>query len=206
MSTKDPIEFGKVVLQRREQLGLSQIDVWNKRGPSNSTLTVIENGRMADLTPATAKKLDNGLDWRSGSALALWRDGTTPTPVDPGETRPARRQGVVATLGDAVHLSNLTERVEELEFRLSAIESLVYRQQKEGGEGNAGSTPSTSEPEKLKIVTDEVGQEKSPARSSEHLLPTAASKTSTEPSVNKRRRRQDEAAEENQDPGGMNPA
>lgn len=82
----------------------------------------------------------------------------------------------------------------------------LEREQKEGGEGNAGSTPSTSEPEKLKIVTDEVGQEKYPARSSGHLLPTAASKTSTEPSVNKRRRRQDEAAEENQDPGGMNPA
>lgn len=36
-------------------------------------------------------------------------------------------------------------------------------------------------------------------------LPTAASKTPTEPSVSKRRRRQDEAAEASQDDGGMDP-
>lgn len=135
MSTKDPVEFGKAVLERREQLGLSQIDVWNKRGPSNTTLTVIENGRMADLTPATAKKLDNGLDWTPGSALRLWREGTPPTPVGPEATRPQRRR-IAAVMGDAAHISNLSERVEELEFRLSAIEALVYSD-KEGGGAHA---------------------------------------------------------------------
>lgn len=54
------------------------MDVWNKRGPSNTTLTLIENGRLDDLTPATARKLDAGLDWTNGSALRLWREGVEP--------------------------------------------------------------------------------------------------------------------------------
>lgn len=148
MSTKDPVAFGQAVLDRREQLGLSQIDVWQKRGPSNTTLTVIENGRMADLAPATARKLDSGLDWEPGSALGLWRDGTPPIPVASGSTRPQRHR-VRAVIGDAAHLSNLTERVEELEFRLSAVEALVY-ESLEGGDGNAdadtGGSASNTQP------------------------------------------------------------
>jgi hypothetical protein len=149
MSTKDPVQFGRAVLARREELGLSQLDVWHKRGPSNTTLTAIENGRMSDLTPATAKKLDNGLDWEPGGALRLWRDGVTPSPVarDTREgtldgiaggvrSRPRRPRGV---LGDAAFAAGLADRVEELEERLSAIEKLIYDDDQQGEEvmGNA---------------------------------------------------------------------
>lgn len=78
MSTKDPVQFGKAVLDRREALGLSQLQVWDRGGPSNTTLTAIENGRSVDLSPSTAKKLDRGLGWIEGSALSLWREGKAP--------------------------------------------------------------------------------------------------------------------------------
>lgn len=64
---------------RRGNLGLNQLEVWQAGGPSNTTLTEIENGRLETLTNSTAKKLDKGLQWEPGSAMAAWRDGTRPT-------------------------------------------------------------------------------------------------------------------------------
>lgn len=60
------------VLARREELDLSQLDVWQAGGPSNTTLTEIENGRIQSLTRTTARKLDAGLRWEPGSAKRVW--------------------------------------------------------------------------------------------------------------------------------------
>lgn len=70
-----------VVLARREELALTQLEVAAAGGPSNTTLTMIENGLTANLTNATAKKLDRGLQWAPGSARAVWFGGD-PTPLD----------------------------------------------------------------------------------------------------------------------------
>lgn len=61
------------VLARREHIAASQLEVWQNGGPSNTTLTNIENGRIETLTNATAKKLDIGLRWEPGTALGIWR-------------------------------------------------------------------------------------------------------------------------------------
>lgn len=58
---------------------MSQLDVWQLGGPSNTTLTEIENGRVEKLTPRTARKLDAGLLWEPGSARNVWNGGE---PVD----------------------------------------------------------------------------------------------------------------------------
>lgn len=63
------------VLARRDELAKSQLEVWQAGGPSNTTLTTIENGLTENLTNATAKKLDRGLEWTPGSARAVWLGG-----------------------------------------------------------------------------------------------------------------------------------
>lgn len=189
MSTKDPVAFGEAVARRREELGLSQIDVWKKRGPSNTTLTVIENGRMADLTPATARKLDLGLDREDGAALRLWRNGTEPTPVWPGETRPPRDVGRRVLLGDPAHIADLHERVEELELRLSAVEKQLNQLQEGGGDDGKETSTEITEP---------------PSGAGKKKSDYAKAARTGKPSLTERRQQHDEATERPpEDPTGM---
>lgn len=67
------------VTARREELDRTQLDVWQAGGPSNTTLTEIENGRLKTLTRTTARRLDIGLRWVPGSARVVWNGGE-PTP------------------------------------------------------------------------------------------------------------------------------
>lgn len=107
------------VRARREQLDLSQMDVWMSGGPSNTTLTEIENGRLTNLTRTTARKLDVGLKWEAGSAKAVW-EGGEPTPTLPGvsskDSAWLRKQiegadGIDATTRDAlIHMLDEQER------------------------------------------------------------------------------------------------
>lgn len=82
MSTKGE-HLAEAVRQRREELDLTQLDVWLSGGPSNSTLTEIENARIETLTRTTARKLDAALHWEAGSAKRVW-EGGEPTPLLPG--------------------------------------------------------------------------------------------------------------------------
>lgn len=59
------------VAERRAYLGRSQVDVWKRGGPSNSTMTSIESAASLSVTPSTLKKLDAGLDWTEGTALRV---------------------------------------------------------------------------------------------------------------------------------------
>lgn len=97
------------VRARREELELSQLDVWQGGGPSNTTLTEIENGRTASLTRTTARKLDAALQWEPGSAKAVWSGGQ-PAPVgatqippdvleDLAKVRPESRAYILERLG-----------------------------------------------------------------------------------------------------------
>lgn len=76
--------FGEIVLARRLELDMNQLDVYADGGPSNSTLTNIENGRLEDLSRSTARKLDKGLHWEPGSARSVW-DGGYPIPLGKGQ-------------------------------------------------------------------------------------------------------------------------
>lgn len=72
--------LGRCVKERRAELELTQLEVWMAGGPSNTTLTNIENGLLASLTRTTARKLDVALRWAPGSAKAAW-EGREPTPA-----------------------------------------------------------------------------------------------------------------------------
>ena len=80
MSSKASRNLAKWVVARRDELDLSQLDVWQSGGPSNTTLTEIENGRIENLTRTTARKLDAGLRWEPGSAKRVW-EGGEPVPA-----------------------------------------------------------------------------------------------------------------------------
>lgn len=86
--------FGRIVRARRLALGdLTQIDVWRRGGPSNSTLTAIEGGDWKPNGP-TFRKLDAALEWEPGSARRAW-DGGEPTPATPRPEAPAHRRAAV---------------------------------------------------------------------------------------------------------------
>lgn len=67
--------LGEYVLARRDELQVSQLEVWQAGGPSNTTLTKIESGHLTKLERATARKLDAGLGWEPGSARRVWEGG-----------------------------------------------------------------------------------------------------------------------------------
>lgn len=77
--------LGKAVLARREELDMTQLDVWQAAGPSNTTLTKIESGNATSLARSTARKLDAALKWEPGSARRVW-EGGEPRPAAPIQT------------------------------------------------------------------------------------------------------------------------
>lgn len=91
--------LAEAVLKRRLQLGDSQVEIAQRGGPSNATLTNIENGRTENLEPATARKLDVGLKWESGSARAVW-EGT-------GEARPLTPVGQLKRMISSVESAKM---------------------------------------------------------------------------------------------------
>ncbi|MFT4199823.1 helix-turn-helix domain-containing protein [Gordonia sp. (in: high G+C Gram-positive bacteria)] len=74
--------FGRIVYERRNELGLSQEQVADRGGPSDTTMGKIENFEWAPGDrKVTLKKLDKGLDWEPGSAEATLAGGD-PTPLN----------------------------------------------------------------------------------------------------------------------------
>lgn len=72
------------VKARRDELDLTQMEVWMAGGPSNTTLTKIENAEMDGLTRTTARKLDAALQWEPGSARRVWEGGSPNRILSPG--------------------------------------------------------------------------------------------------------------------------
>lgn len=78
--SSNPERLAEAVLARRAELEVTQLEVWQAGGPSNTTLTLIEKGGMHSLNRTTARKLDEGLKWEAGSARRVW-EGGQPTPL-----------------------------------------------------------------------------------------------------------------------------
>jgi transcriptional regulator with XRE-family HTH domain len=86
--------FGRIVYDRRDELGLTQEEVEENGGPTDTTLGKIEN---VEWTPGnrkiTLRKLDVGLKWEPGSAKRTLNGGDpTPIPDDEPPPPPRRRQ------------------------------------------------------------------------------------------------------------------
>lgn len=60
--------FGRIVRERREELGLQQEEMKDRGGPSSTTMSQIERGVGKPPTRLVLDRLDRGLGWASGSA------------------------------------------------------------------------------------------------------------------------------------------
>lgn len=106
MSTKAAERLAHAVTARRLELELTQLDVWQAGGPSNTTLTAIENAKREVLARTTARKLDRGLRWEDGSARRVWNGDGEPRTLD-----------VVSSFADEVRRSNLSPGAKEWALR-----------------------------------------------------------------------------------------
>lgn len=80
--------LGRYVLARRESLGLTQGQVAERGGPSDTTLTKIENGTGPLPSKVTLKRLDKALEWEPGGAHQILEGG------EPGIARPVTSRDV----------------------------------------------------------------------------------------------------------------
>lgn len=77
----NPERLAEAVKARRDELDLTQLDVWQGGGPSNTTLTKIENAEAATLSRTTARKLDFALKWEPGSAKRIFDQAGEPLAI-----------------------------------------------------------------------------------------------------------------------------
>jgi hypothetical protein len=88
----DIARLGQLVKKRRLELRRTQVDVYRAGGPSDTTLTGLEQGTATSVSKDTLRKLDVGLDWEPGSATRVYlREGdpeTLPKQTRRGITRP----------------------------------------------------------------------------------------------------------------------
>jgi hypothetical protein len=65
----------RYVRERREELGLSQADVYARGGPSTASMNLLENARQASYRPVTIRQVETALDWRHGSIARIGHGG-----------------------------------------------------------------------------------------------------------------------------------
>lgn len=78
--TDDLQNLAAHVKARRAHKDWTQLDVYSQGGPSNSTLTAVEDARSPGPSRSTIRKLDVGLQWETGSARRVL-EGGEPTPI-----------------------------------------------------------------------------------------------------------------------------
>lgn len=141
---------------RRTELDVTQMEIWEAGGPSNSTLTAIENGRPPVPSRSTLQKLDKVLGWVPGSARRTIATGEAPailsgfvfrassaSPEHPPAslTREKPPKLVVTDLRDPARhtfagmqsfLDLIVDRIEQLEDRVAELEGGSPRDLPEG--------------------------------------------------------------------------
>lgn len=86
--------FGRIIKERRDELGLTQLQIGDLGGPSAPTIRKIEDGDAA-ISTTTLNKLDGPLRWLPGSAARTYAGGT-PAVADPAPTARHPGESVVA--------------------------------------------------------------------------------------------------------------
>jgi len=103
----NPKRLGQYVLARRTELGLSQSEVADAGGPSDTTLSKLENEGVDVVSNQTLKKLDAPLRWRAGSARAVLYG------AEPAEIVDATVEAPAASVGGSTQTEPLNTRKPE---------------------------------------------------------------------------------------------
>jgi transcriptional regulator with XRE-family HTH domain len=72
---QDWSRLGRLVGERRTELGLTQAEVHSAGGPSPATLYLIEAGRRGSYRPQILRRLERVLGWRAGSIRRVLAGG-----------------------------------------------------------------------------------------------------------------------------------
>lgn len=136
--------LGDAVRARRSVLDLTQDQLKPKGGPSNTTISKIEQGVADAVSASTLRKLDRSLGWDEGMARLILNGGDAPGPADP---------------------------FAELRQRLANLEERVDRLEKGVGDANAATTTQAGE-SPARSSSDEARQSK--ARQSKGRVRRAA--------------------------------
>jgi Predicted transcriptional regulators len=67
--------LGRLVRDRRTDLGLTQAEVQSAGGPSPATLYLLETGRRGAYRPQVLRRLERALGWRAGSIRRVLAGG-----------------------------------------------------------------------------------------------------------------------------------
>jgi transcriptional regulator with XRE-family HTH domain len=81
---QDWSHLGRLVRERRTELGLTQAEVHGAGGPSPATLYLIETGRRGSYRPQVLRRLERALGWRAGTVRRALAGGH---PVLEGEDK-----------------------------------------------------------------------------------------------------------------------
>ncbi len=147
---EDIARLGRYVIARRDQLDMNQLEVSNAGGPSNSTLTGIENGIATAVASSTLRKLDLALRWERGSARDV---------LSGGEPR-IRRAGVTVEVPfpfppDLMRRFSDTDLLAELARRLRVVSRLQGGEEPELQEEEPMSVRPYSVPDKKVALDDD---------------------------------------------------
>jgi transcriptional regulator with XRE-family HTH domain len=72
---QDWSQLGRLVRERRTELGLTQAEVHSAGGPSPATLYLIETGGRSSYRPQVLRRLERVLGWRAGTVRRVLAGG-----------------------------------------------------------------------------------------------------------------------------------
>lgn len=133
--SSNPSEFARRVLEAFTAAGhATDEEVGDAGGPSTTTMAKyrkVANGEMTMTEPRgdVLRRIDRAAGWKSGSARALWRQGTEPEPPTPSalEALATEKPGRVVTAGGGMegYVEWLGERLTEVEERLDLLTAML---------------------------------------------------------------------------------
>ncbi|MEV0030862.1 helix-turn-helix transcriptional regulator [Nocardia sp. NPDC050793] len=98
--------FGRIIKERRDELGLTQLQIGDLGGPSAPTIRKIEDGDAA-ISTHTLNKLDAPLRWLPGSAARTYAGGS-PAPKETGGEHAGDESIVAGPTSIRFDISDLT--------------------------------------------------------------------------------------------------
>ncbi|MFI9509410.1 helix-turn-helix domain-containing protein [Nocardia sp. NPDC052566] len=121
--------FGRIIKERRDELGLTQMQIGDLGGPSAPTIRKIEDGDAA-ISTNTLNKLDAPLRWLPGSAARTYAGGTPTTDTvaateQPGESVVSGPDSIRFELSDLTGLLAAAGRLNDAAERLKTTEPQV---------------------------------------------------------------------------------
>lgn len=94
MAPKNTPQFASRIREAVAASGLTQVQIMERGGPSDTTLRKIMEGEEVGISAMTMRKLDAGLGWKPGSSVRVYQGGE-PTTLTPAAAQSAQSRSVL---------------------------------------------------------------------------------------------------------------